>query len=118
MDIARKIPAIIGLFCLNFFLVIWLFVSLYSVVFSIWATAGAMILSGFVTSVSSILYNVLKDHIFFGMSPILTLLAGLIVLVIGLLGINLSIYISKWTVKLTKKYIKWNADIISDRRGA
>jgi len=111
--IIEKTPAIIGLFCLNFFLVIWLFVSIYAVVFSVWVSAGSMVLAGFLSSMASVLHGALKEYIFLGMHPVLAFLSGLIVAVIGLLGVNLSIYITKWTVVITKKYIKWNMDIIN-----
>lgn len=107
-----KIAAAAGLFCLNFFAVIWLFVGVYATVVGLWASAIAIVFSGAISSLFSVLYPFTKGFANFSFHPLITFLIGLILVLIGLLFTNFCIFITKWLVKITKKYINWNINIL------
>lgn len=106
-----KIAAGIGLFFLNFYLMIWLFLSAYCVLFGLWASAAGLVLGGVGSSIISVLYPLTKTFSTFGMHPLVTFLYGLICAVIGLLLANFCFFVTKWFVGITKKYINWNINI-------
>ena len=107
-----KVMLVIGLLALNGFLVIWLWFSAFMVLFSFLIAGGGIMLAGLALMCSPAIGAFLPNVIIPNMPAILYFMSGLTVLLLGILGVLLTVWLLIWLVKLFVKYIKANINLV------
>lgn len=97
-----KIMQIIGLLCLNAFLMFWIFFMFYTLAFAGWLMAISFTASPLLVAVSAI---------FQGINP-LNFFMSLAFCGLGIIGLFIMIPLSYFLWKLTKQYVHWNLNIL------
>lgn len=104
--------AVIGLSIFNIFFMVWIFFTLFMVLFSLWISAISIAFSGIAVSLASALYPILQNYVNLFIHPVLAFLVGLIICVMGLLFVNLNIWLTKISVNAFRKYVNWNISVV------
>lgn len=95
---------IVGILCLNFFLMIWLIFSMLMVCLAFWITAGAFILSPIIGTYS-VLTN-FNDYAFFQFFASIFLAGS------GIIGLLILTPLTKWFFKFLRSYFQWNISVL------
>lgn len=90
----------VGLFCLNFFFMIWMWFTAFMLLFAGWITAGAFVISP-ILGVGSLILS-------FNDGGLFQLFMSLFLCGAGIIGVLILIPLSKFCVSLLKRYINWN----------
>ena len=121
--ISNVFSAVLAAAALGFFNLVFVlgpFFGFIGILISFWSVSAALFISGFVGALAS-LYSVLFKHSFFDIAQLdisfPTLFFGLIsISLTGFFMCILCYYLTKSFFMLTVKYLKWNLNIISQRR--
>lgn len=100
-----RLMQVVGLLCLNGFLMIWIFFTFYMLAFAGWMVAGSFAASPLLVAVDAIFQGADPFKFFFSLA-----LCG-----VGIIGILIMIPLTYFLWKLTKQYFLWNLNVL---RGA
>lgn len=118
-NIIKAVMASIGLGLFNLVLVLGPFLGLLGVVIAIFAISVALVTSGMVIFIDSIimplnfLYLYLPRYLM--LNPIITAFLGISLVMIGVLIFVLGIFLCRWIYHLTIRYLKFNLKMIKGK---
>lgn len=94
----------VGLFCLNFFFMVWMWFTAFMLLFAGWVTAGAFAISP-ILGVGSLIVS-------FNDGSLFQLFVSIFLCGAGILGILILIPLSKFCFTLLKRYVNWNRFVL------
>lgn len=111
-NMAGQIGAALILIFFNLVIVIGPLAGIFAVVVSFLASSIAVLISGVVAAIISILYPFFKSFVYMGINPFAAFFIGIALAALGSLWLIGSVYLAKKFIIVLKKYWNWNVNIV------
>ena len=115
INITRAVLATLGLGFFNLIFILGPFIGIVAVLFSLFASAIAVIATGIAVFFASIFGPLVPQYIAVMVNPAVSIFASIGVTLFGILFFVGDIYVAKWIYRLFVRYIKFNVRIITGK---
>lgn len=115
VNITRAVLATLGLGFFNLVFILGPFIGIVAILFSLFASAIAVIATGIAVFFASIFGPLVPQYIAIMVNPAVSIFASIGVALFGILFFVGDIYVAKWVYRLFVRYIKFNVRIITGK---